>query len=235
MKKRIGVLVLVMSILLINSFSFADSLGDDVFLLDSIIIQSKTQIEQADGPAPLYTDPGVGAVRIDDLVMSSSSIVNVITDEHYATYEISKLALVKIIKNVPVVGDVYSRGEDIYNDLKNVYSIMSNINSQKAVDYTTKYSTRNFYHYLYVWDDAQYWYDAGYSLSKYYYKHLSMVYIDNDGEAWTKHYDFNYTNGSEPEEVAEAAHYMDKDYLAQKAVEKWQVNQRYVETYIGFN
>lgn len=238
MGKKFLVMLLMSALCMSTSiFSFADNLENQDIIMKSTIIENKairsSEITKNDdsGMVIIYgTDPGYGSVKIDDVLTSTSGWTDV-ANVNYITYEISKLALVKIIKGVPVIGDIYSRGEDIYDDLKSIHSIMAYIDSEGETQYVTKYSYRNFYHKLYVWNYNNSWYDAGYSLNRYFYKSEAMYYIDTYGEAQTKSYDFTYTNGYSPKVVAEAPHYMDLSYLSSQAIYSWSHNIRYVETY----
>ncbi len=85
---------------------------------------------------------------------------------------------------------------------------------------------------LYVYDYNNSWKDMGYSLSLYYYKHTWMLGYSGSGEVVSAKYDYTHGNGYPPEVVAEADHYMDKSWLANKAIEYWAYNSgRYVEVY----
>ena len=133
---------------------------------------------------------------------------------------------------MPGIGDVYSRLEDIYNDLCAVRSVMYSMDTQRAVEVVTRYSTRGFAHKLYVYDYNNSWKDMGYSLSRYYYKHTWMLGYSSSGDVVSASYDYNYGNGYSPEEIAEVDHYMDKSWLANKAIEYWTNNSgRFIETY----
>lgn len=84
------------------------------FLLDSVVYLHPSQ-RGAIGIGTKSYSPGYGTAKIDDVLMSSSSITDV-TDADYTKYETAKYLSIKILKQVPGIGDVYSRLEDIYNE-----------------------------------------------------------------------------------------------------------------------
>ncbi|SHM73872.1 hypothetical protein SAMN05660826_01803 [Caldanaerovirga acetigignens] len=125
-----------------------------------------------------------------------------------------------IIKAVPGLGDIYRKGEEIYKALKAIYTDLSNIDPYKRVEVETKYTYRDFYHDLYVWDYSKTWKYIGYSLSRYYYKYYGIWYFDAKiGEF--RHRDEHYThqNGYPPEVIAKAPNYMKYNVLSQLAYE----------------
>lgn len=200
------------------------------FLLDSVIYTNHTPVED-DTLGTRSVHPGYGSVRIDDVIMDSSSITDV-ASVNYAKYEAVKYTSIRILKKVPGIGDVYLRLEDIYNDLCAVRDALKSIDTQRAVKVETKYSTRGFAHKLYVYDHNNSWKDMGYSLSRYYYKHLWMLGYTSDGEVVGDNYDYTHSNGYPPAVIAKASHYMDKSWLSSTAIDYWKYNRgRYVETY----
>ncbi len=246
MKKIISATLVVVLLLSLNIGVYAKDESKDVnimvkekvqigdrgyeFLLDSVIYSNPYQKEDI-GFGTRGNNPGHGSVKIDDVLMDSSSIIKV-ADEEYAKYEAAKYVSIKILKKVPGLGDLYSRLEDIYNDLSAVRSAIASMDTQRGVEVITRYSTRGFAHKLYVFDYNNSWKDMGYSLSRYYYKHAWMLVYTTDGDVASAKYDYSYSNGYSPEAIAEANHYMDKSWLANKAIAYWANNSgRYVETY----
>lgn len=180
---------------------------------------------------PNEIDPGDGTVKISDELLNPSSIVDA-TDKGFSDFETFKYTSVLIVTNVPGFGQYFETGLQIYDGLKAVFTDMNNIDRYKRVDVTTKYSYRDFYHWLYVWQNGD-WSDMGYSLSRYYYKHTSMLYyntIRNDFES--VNWDFTLTNGYNPCVKATAPNYMNYSALSQIVHERWVYGWgAYTETY----
>lgn len=133
---------------------------------------------------------------------------------------------------IPVYGDVYSRLEDIINDLKTASTFFASMDTRKQLDLTVVYNYRDFYHKLYVWTVNKSWKDMGYSLSRGYYKNYALLYINLQGNPALAKGNFDYADGYQPHTVCKAAHYMNKTWLANIAADYWKNNRgRYVETY----
>lgn len=141
-------------------------------------------------------------------------------------------ATITIVKRIPGIGRYVELGQEIYDALRGVYSDLNYINKSKQVTTQTWHTFRDFYHWLYVWDYGT-WQDMGYSISRYYYKHLYMRYYnDRLGEYTSVDHHFNHSNRYDPVKIAEAPNYKDYEALTEIVYEHWVSNSgKYVESY----
>ncbi|KYO68570.1 hypothetical protein ATZ99_00790 [Thermovenabulum gondwanense] len=207
------------------------SAKDDRIILRSQII-TQPQFDSDRGIGVEYVDPGYGTVKIEDVLTKEVGYMNATPRKSFTSFETFKYASVLIIKAVPGIGDIYRRGEEIYNALKAVYTDLSNIDPYKRVEVETKYTYRDFYHDLYVWDYSKTWKYIGYSLSRYYYRIYGMWYFDSKiGEFRYNVEYYTHQNGYPPEVIAKAPNYMKYNVLSQLAYEAWKMGRTYYETY----
>lgn len=179
-----------------------------------------------------YVDPGYGTVKIEDVLTNEVGYIDGTLRKSFTNFETFKYASILIIKAVPGLGDIYRRGEEIYNALKAIYTDLSKIDPYKRVETETKYTYRDFYHDLCVWDYSKTWKNVGYSLSRYYYKYYKIWYFNTDiGEFRWRDYAFSHQNDYPPEVIAKAPNYMKYNVLSQLAYEAWIMGRKYYETY----
>ncbi|MGV8146605.1 MAG: hypothetical protein ACLKAK_06840 [Alkaliphilus sp.] len=202
--------------------------GKDIEFLEK---KSLDLVNSKSGITPMFIDPGVGTIKIVDVLHNESGFKTSL-DKEFTSYDTFKYASVKILKYVPVVGDVFTIGVDIYNALRALDNDLVHINGSREVEITNRYTFREFYHRLYVWNSAGRWEDVGYSNSRYYYFSSNMYFYNTKiGEFDSSEARFTHSRGYKPAHIAEAANYMNKPRLVQLAYEAWMSNRDYIERY----
>lgn len=234
--KSLFLAVLLLVLLLNNALAASFDRNLPSIKGDRIILKSQTVIPpQLDSDREIgveYIDPDYGTVKIEDVLTSEVGYINGTPRKSFTNFETFKYASILVIKAVPRIGDIYKKGEEIYNALKAVYTDLANIDPYKRVETETKYTYRDFYHDLYVWDYSKTWKYIGYSLSRYYYKYYGMWYYDTKiGEFRHKDEYYSHQNGYPPEVIAKAPNYMKYNILSQLAYEAWKMGRTYYETY----
>ncbi|WP_067842490.1 hypothetical protein [Amphibacillus sediminis] len=175
--------------------------------------------EGHEGDVRLFVnDPGNGATKINDAL----SKLNGLRDRRprdFKSMETFKSASITLATYLPGIGKWIEKGSSIWNSLTKVAKDVGS-GKGKNVKSTTQYSDRYFYHWLYVYDRGA-WRDYGYSLSRYWYKHVVVSYIDSKkDEVATASYDYSRKKNS-PNKISKAPNYMNKKRLSQIIQGRW--------------
>lgn len=159
---------------------------------------------------PFAVDPGNGTTKISDELSKLNGLRDRRTRD-FKSMETFKSASITIATKIPVVGTWIETGNSIWNSLKNIKSDIGS-GTDKNVTINTQYSDRYFYHWLYVYDGGR-WQDYGYSLSRYWYKHVVVTYIPSrTDKVKVVEYDYSILKNS-PNKISKAPHYMNKKRL----------------------
>ena len=231
MKKRILAILLIVSLfttMFVTTVSATENEGE---LLQSQIFTPNGQ--QSNAPykspalAPAYQP---GTIKIDDYLHPSSGIYN--SDYKTVTGQAAKDTAVVIISNIPGIGNVISDVGSIVGLMSSYNSALNSVDYSKTTTVSTRYSFRNFTHYLKAYTHNYTWKDVGSSLSRYYYKHIYITaYSKTKGDYVTESEDFTHSNGYAPERIAEAPNYKNYSVLTNRAYEAYIYNRSYRETY----
>jgi hypothetical protein len=199
-------------------------------VINSTIFSNETQLQGGNIiNGPIYYP---GTVRIDDVISSYEyGPISDIPEKNFLNLETFKKAVIELAKNVPVVGKFFEKGENIYSWVKALNSDVEKlIDPYDTITHESSYSYRNFYHDLYVWDNNDTWYEAGYSQSRYYYYWGEIWYHTKDGKLKRSFYDQADDIGN-PVDILEAKHYKDYQWLRDRAKYEWQKRGRYIENW----
>ncbi|MFZ5353383.1 MAG: hypothetical protein ACOZCL_11785 [Bacillota bacterium] len=243
MKKILSILLIALLIFSLNCSVFADGgkegkkgKDEEKILIDSHMFYNTDSKSSKDEPESSIIAPRVivyepGTVRIDDYLCSEGGWFNA-ENKSFTSFETFKIAAIKVVTNIPVIGQYIETGIEIYDALKAVCTDLSYIDKSKQTTVDTKYTYRDFYHDLYCYDYNNSWKTIGYSLSRYYYKNLAMRYYNsNIGEYRDANYYFTHSNGYSPCYIAEAANHKNYSQLNSLTYEAWVYNRSYYETY----
>ncbi|MBD8038718.1 hypothetical protein H9635_18395 [Solibacillus sp. A46] len=180
--------------------------------------------------SPLSNDPGYGAVKIND-ALSSLNGLREQADRNFTSFESFKGASIEIASSLPVIGKWVETGSTIWSHLKNVGADIGS-GTGKTTDVKTSYSDRYFYHWLYVWDYTNSWKDMGYSVSRYWYKNITVSYLDKSCDCvQNAAYDYSRLANS-PNKISKAPNYMNKTRLSTIVQSRWSSNfGSYTESY----
>ncbi|MFA1643685.1 hypothetical protein AB5N96_12540 [Chryseomicrobium imtechense] len=178
--------------------------------------------------SPMVVDPGRGAVKIND-GLSTLNGIRGRTARDFSNMETFKAASLTIATYIPVVGQWIEKGSSIWSQLSNVKTDIGS-GTGTNVRSETEYTDRYFYHWLYVYDGV--WKDYGYSQSRYWYKLVSLRYIDKTCDCVRiTGYDFSKLQNS-PSKISKAPNYMNKTRLSTIVKERWNTGLgKYFESY----
>lgn len=211
-----------------NKFSIKN---DDTYLLEERIFKPDgLNNQQKDGIIidknsinPQYVDPEVGTVKISDELRHESGSINGDL-RNFTDFNIFKLASITIIKRLPYIGQYVEKGQEIYDALAAVNSDLRYINKSKEITTQTWHTFRDFYHWLYVLDYGS-WKDMGHSVSRYFYKRLSVTYYNYQiGEYRRAEHSYTHSRGYGPCSIAKAPNYMRHAQLRDIVYDNWRTN-----------
>ncbi|MBE5967037.1 MAG: hypothetical protein E7255_08735 [Lachnospiraceae bacterium] len=233
-RKTVVSIILALSLLMSNNYAFAatNEVNSDIIINTHYFLlgEGTTVNSQNSGSSTRGVLYPVGTIKIDDVLGATSGKYQADTKSAVLSKLLSKSF--DLIKGIPVIGNIYTTGKDILDWTLAINSDISSVDYTKNATLTTYYSFRNFTHRIYAYNENNQWQDVGYSLSRYYYKHTySMVYDKSKEDFVSATADYTYTNGYDPEYIAEAANYMNYSTLSSYGNECWLTGKYYREDY----
>lgn len=234
MKKLVSI-ILILTFVLSSTITFADTkleahvqksqyFNPDGNPIMPILNTSDTQLDGTlSEPIPYGPVYDPGTVRIDDWFGPWQGWQT--SDQVEGEYNSIKTI------GMNIFAAVFPRIEKVYQVISFIGEVADDvdfIDPTKNAIVTTNYAVRNFRHELYVWDYDDTWYDAGYSLSKLFYRAATTNFIDSrTGQPDTETNQDYYTIA----EVDAAAHYMNYSWLTDEAYDCWLDRRTLLETY----
>jgi hypothetical protein len=231
MKKYAVCFIVILSIIFTSNLCFAVNNEQSTVILKNTYFSPPTAKSAPSviiprGPAYTY-----GTVNISDRLDPANGWTTQL-NKQFSSFSVFKEAMILVVGNIPLIGQYLEKGFDIYNLLKTFFNDLDYITYNKPVIVETAYSIRNFSHDLLVYDYTNTWKNVGWSLSRCYFKHTYLRYVDSrTGDYKTATKDFTLSAGFAPCVIAKAPHYMQYSYLSSRAYEAWIKKITFRESY----